>query len=74
MTDFIKQKRGVRQGCSLSPYLFNMFIDNIIDYISKDNPHAPAIGLTTIPGLLFADDLSISSFTINGLQKAIHQL
>jgi hypothetical protein len=48
VTDFIEQKTGVRQGCSLSPYLFNNFIDNIMDYISKDNPHAAVIGTTTI--------------------------
>jgi hypothetical protein len=30
MTDFIEQERGVRQGCSLSPYLFNTFIDDMI--------------------------------------------
>jgi hypothetical protein len=43
VTDCIEQKRGVRQGCSLSPYLFNIFIGDIIDYISKDNPHALVI-------------------------------
>jgi hypothetical protein len=52
--------------------LSNNFID-IIDYIRKDNPHAPVIG-TTIPGLIFADDLAFSSFTINGLQKAMDQI
>jgi hypothetical protein len=74
VTDFIEQKRGVRLGCSLSPYLFNIFIGDIMDYISKDNPHALVIGTTTIPGLLFADDLPFSSFTIIGIQKAINQV
>jgi hypothetical protein len=27
-----------------------------------------------IPGLLFADDLAVSSFTSNGLQKEIDQI
>jgi hypothetical protein len=44
-----------------------------MDYISKDNPHAPVIG-TTIPGQLFADDLAFPSFTINGLQKVIDKV
>jgi hypothetical protein len=43
-------------------------------YISKDNPYAPVIGMTTIPGLLFTDDLAFSSPTINGLQKAADQV
>jgi hypothetical protein len=73
MTDFIEQERGVRQVCSLSPYLFNIFIDDIMDYISKDNLHAPVIGITAIPGLLFADDLAFS-FTIHSLQKTIDQV
>jgi hypothetical protein len=58
----------------LGPYLFNIFLDDIIDYISKGNQHTPVIGMTTIPGLLFADDLAFSSVTFNGLQKAIVQV
>jgi hypothetical protein len=30
--------------------------------------------MTAIPGLLFADDLAFSSFTINSLQKTIDQV
>jgi hypothetical protein len=74
VTDFLEQRRGIRQGCSLSPYLFNIIIDDITDYISEGNVHAPAIGKMSIPGLMFADDLTIGSLTVNGLQRGIDQI
>jgi hypothetical protein len=70
VNNFVTQTKGVIQGCSLSPYLFNIFVD-IIGYISKANPHAPTVGDVTIPGLLYADDLAVGAFTVNGMQKAI---
>jgi hypothetical protein len=39
--------------------LFNISIDDIVDYISKGISNAPIIGKATIPGLLLADDLAI---------------
>jgi hypothetical protein len=33
VTDFMEQRRGVRQGSSFSPHFFNIFIDDIIDNI-----------------------------------------
>jgi hypothetical protein len=74
VTDFVRQRRGVRQGCGPSPYLFNIFIDDIMDYISKGNVHVSVIGKMSIPGLLFADDLATGSFTVNGLQRGIDQI
>jgi hypothetical protein len=54
--------------------LFNIFVDDSISYISKNNQHTSVIGLTTIPEFIFADDLTFSSVTINGLQKAMVQV
>jgi hypothetical protein len=54
--------------------LFNTFIDDVIDYTNVGNTLAPAAGTMSIAGLLFADDLAIGSFTVNGLQKGINKL
>jgi hypothetical protein len=74
VTDFVDHTRSVIQGFSVSTYSFNIFIDDVIDYISKGNMHAPIMGQMSIPGLLFADDLATGSFTVNGLQKGIDQV
>jgi hypothetical protein len=46
VTDFIKQKRGVRQGCCLSMYLCNIIIDDgkkltkfIADFVKKEKQY-----------------------------------
>jgi hypothetical protein len=58
VTDFVEHYNRVRQWYSLHPYLFNIFTDNITEYISKDNLHTPVNGAMKIPGLLFADKLA----------------
>jgi hypothetical protein len=68
------QRKGIRQGCGLSPYLFNSFINDIIDYIDKEETHSPVIRELKIPGLFFADDLAVASFTSHGLQKKIERV
>jgi hypothetical protein len=36
----------------VSPYLFNIFIDDVVNYIAVENVHAQMIGKMLIHGLL----------------------
>jgi hypothetical protein len=38
-TDWIEEKRGVLQGDSLRPLLFNLVIDILLAYIEQDTDH-----------------------------------
>uniref|UniRef100_A0A4W5RDT1 ribonuclease H n=1 Tax=Hucho hucho TaxID=62062 RepID=A0A4W5RDT1_9TELE len=73
-TEFFSQSRGVRQGCSLSPNLFNIYINELADMLD----HSPAPGLTLfdteVKYLLYADDLVLLSPTKEGLQQNLNIL
>lgn len=73
-TDFFPQSRGVRQGCSLSPTLFNIYINELARALEQSA--APGISLadTEVKCLLFADDLVLLSPTKEGLQQHLDLL
>jgi hypothetical protein len=59
---------GLKQGCNLSPTLFNVFINDIPElFISKDCDPA-YLGETKVIFLLYADDLVLLSQSESGLQ------
>lgn len=56
LSERVKYSRGVRQGCPISPILFNLFIDDIL----KDIEPVAVRGLRTgLRGLMYADDTVI---------------
>ena len=75
ITSFFEYKKGVRQGCPLSPILFNLYINDLIEIINKNT--SEDIHLNTvnkINALLYADDLVLISPSKEGLQKQIDTL
>ena len=64
----------VRQGCNLSPMLFNLFI-NDINKIFEDNIYDPIhIKDYKVSYLLYADDLLLMSETESGLIHCLQSL
>ena len=66
----IKSNLGLKQGCPLSPMLFNLYIDDIKD-IFDDQCDPIDIQNTNINHFLYADDLVILSESRTGLQRCI---
>jgi hypothetical protein len=47
----LSKEKVLSYGCSLSPCLFNIFIDDALNYIGVENVHAQMMEKVLIPGL-----------------------
>ena len=64
-------KVGLKQGCNLSPLLFNLFINDFLAQINMPFDHSPLLQNIPINGLMYADDLVLISETEAGLQNLL---
>lgn len=73
ITPFFQSFTGVKQGCNLSPSLFNIFINDIPSLFS--NVCDPVkLGDSKVNCLLYADDLVLLSESESGLQSSLKVL
>ena len=72
-TNPISSDKGLKQGCVLSPMLFNLFIDDIGNIFDKTCCPV-ALGDIELNHLLYADDLILLSTSPEGLQNCLNAL
>ena len=64
-------EQGMAQGCSLSPILFSVFINDLLIEVEEAGLEVQLNNGKSIAGLLFADDLVGISDSSENLQKLI---
>ncbi|KAI4889447.1 hypothetical protein NFI96_002246 [Prochilodus magdalenae] len=73
-TELFSQERGVRQGCCLSPTLFNIYINELATALERSAAPGLTLHDSEIKFLLYADDLVLLSPTERGLQQSLDLL
>ena len=65
---------GVRQGCVLSPLLFNIFLSDLEILLQNIGDNAKINNSMEISCIMWADDILIFSETETGLQRKLDEL
>jgi hypothetical protein len=67
-------RRGVRQGCILSPILFNLYAEEIMSEALEDTEEGININGKVINNLRYADDTVLIAGSIEDLQKILNKV
>jgi hypothetical protein len=76
LSNFIQSTIGVKQGCPLSPTLFEIYIDELESFLHEHIQEGEGHFLhqVLISLLLFTDDLVLLASTPEGMQRQIDAL
>ncbi|KAF1010546.1 MAG: hypothetical protein GAK29_05048 [Acinetobacter bereziniae] len=73
LSDWFEVQQGVRQGCVMSPWLFNVFIDKCVRDACFD-ARGVKVGSVDVKVLLYADDAVLVAEDPNELQGMMQKL
>jgi hypothetical protein len=74
LTDFFNCSKGTRQGCMLSPFLFSLYVGELVTMFEEAGCQGTFIDETVpnIAALLFADDVIAGADSVGRLQSMIN--
>ena len=67
-------KRGVRQGCTLSPVLFNLYIEEAMNRIREKANLGVKVGGKGVEWLRFADDIAVLADSEDKLRRGMERM
>jgi len=73
-SEYFKLAIGLRQGCTLSPQLFNLYIDDLSRLLDQVIADPVVLNSQKITSLMYADDMVILSHSQTDLQKGLYLL
>ena len=71
LTDPLPVTRGIKQGCPLSPLLFNLVLEGILPKLKRTGEGYQFRGGTTVSSLAYADDLCLIGTTKDGIASML---
>ena len=74
LTDSFIANQGVKQGCILSPLLFNIFLADFPEYVSTPECHHMKVLQEEMSCIMWADDIMLFSYSEEGLQCMLDKL
>ena len=74
MSDFFKLGKGVRQGCILSPLLFNIYGEYIMRQVAQEEQGGFSIGGRNINELRYADDTTLIETAVDLMQRLVNKI